>query len=258
MPIPLLAPVVKKLAQLDPIEALLASRGYGNTDQYRERGRIETAHERALKAAQMIKLHSYSFAPATKTVIQAGNFAQLAVARDGDQLAATPTTEALAAFNDIPDPMSRNTFVPLSYYVQAASYPQIFSKLSSNGKPLPDDVKQRSRVQSVPMISSLTISPSTAATLRDARNYIDKKIIRGHDPMSTFGLGGSRGLGAGQAASEESEGPLGGREGMMEIRERLEELLAAYEDGEEMAEDDLGTDEEYPDQEDEEWNLDND
>ena len=34
---------------------------------------------------------------------------------------------------------------------------------------------------------------------------------------------------AGQAANDESEGPLGGRDGLIEIRERLEELLGAYE-----------------------------
>ncbi len=83
--------------------------------------------------------------------------------------------------------------------------------------------------------------------------------LASHAPLSTFGLGSGSyaGGGAGAAASEDSEGVIGGRDGLKEVRERLEDLLSAYEAGldedEEEEDDGRGTDEEW--QEDEEWDL---
>jgi hypothetical protein len=113
------------------------------------------------------------------------------------------------------------------------------------------------------MLSSLVTSPQSAHLLSDARKWIEDVLIKGHAPLATYGIGGSRGRsGAGQAASDETEGFLGGREGLVEIRERLEELLGAYEEGLNRSasigdEEQIGTDEEFggEDGDDSDWDM---
>ena len=251
-----------KKAPMDPIEALLASRGYGSRDRDGRSGRdaaqFHTPEERAKKAAAELKSHFIDLSGQQRTSGKAvSSFAQSVTARDDDPLAEGPTKEAVEAWNQLDEPVGQSSFVSLPYNVQQASFPQMFRKLTSKGRPMPEDYhSSRPRVQSVPMVSALSTSSATASTLRQAYKYLDTKIIRGHDPLQSFGLGGARGASAGQAANEESEGPLGGRDGMMEIRERLEELLGAYEDDTaEDADQGMGTDEEYEDQVDE-WDID--
>ncbi|UZJ52955.1 hypothetical protein CBS101457_002275 [Exobasidium rhododendri] len=258
MPIPLLAPFGKRAAAIDPIEALLASRGYGSSRRGRDERNFETPQERAVKAANQIQQYFMHFSRAPSTHSSA-NFAESIVARDDDTMAEIPTREGLEAWSHLQEPVAQSTVVKLPYRVQQASFPQIFSKLSSTGRPMPEDWKGRPKVQTIPVLSSLFTSPRSAMALREARNYLDKKVIKGHESLTSFGLGGSRGSSAGQAASDESEGPLGGRDGMIEVRERLEEILGAYEGdgdgGEEEGEgEQLGTDEEYEDQV-EEWDI---
>lgn len=258
MPIPLLAPLATKKAPLDPIEALLASRGYGSRNRGRDERNFETPEERAEKAAHQLSKHYISFSgDKRESSDQVKMFAQSVVARDSDKLARGPTMEAMEAWNKLQEPVGQSTFVPLSYNIQSASFPQIFRKLTSNGRPMPDDVKYRPRVQTLPMISSLITTPDTAHTIRHAYKYLVNNVIKGHEPLQSFGLGGGRGISAGQAASEESEGPLGGRDGLMEIRERLEELLGAYEGDDKVndeSDQEMGTDEEYEDEIDE-WDM---
>lgn len=258
MPTPALAPfAAQPMSKMDPIEALLASRGYGsNRGNRRDERTFETPQEIAAKAAQQIQRHflHLSLPASTSDSI---NFAENVVARDDDKLAETPTREGMQAWSRLDEPMGQSTFVALPYRIQQASFPQLFSHLTSTGRRLPEAFTGRPKVASVPMLSSLFTSPRTAASLKDAQRYVDAKVIKGHDSLASFGLGGARGISAGQAASDDSEGPLGGRDGMIEIRERLEELLGAYEVGDEDDDEELGTDEEYPVQA-EEWALDDD
>lgn len=240
---------------MDPIEALLASRGYGSRDRERKERNFETPQERATKAARQIQQYYTQFSTLNSKKEVLDNFAESIVARDGDELAASPTREALEAWTQLQEPVGQSTFVPLPYRIQSASFPQLFSRLTSTGRPMPEGYNLRPRVKSVPMISALSTSSGTSAILRQAQKYLDTRVIKGHDALQAFGLGGARGASAGQAASEESEGPLGGRDGMIEIRERLEELLGAYEGDNYSEEEEQYTDEEYQDQA-EEWILD--
>lgn len=254
LPTPLLAPSAVKKVAMDPIEALLASRGYGSRDRDRKEHSFDTPQERATKAAQQIQQYYTPFSTFNSNKVM-DNFAESIVARDGDEMAANPTREALEAWNQLQEPVGQSTFVPLPYHIQSANFPQLFSRLTSTGRPMPDGYNARPRVQSVPMISALSTSSSTSSILRHALKYLDTRVIKGHDALQTFGLGGARGASAGQAASEESEGPLGGRDGLIEIRERIEELLGAYEGDNYSEEEEQYTDEEYQDENDE-WVLD--
>lgn len=85
--------------------------------------------------------------------------------------------------------------------------------------------------------------------------------LRSHAPLASYGLVGSSaaprntigggGISAGQAANDEIEGVIGGRDGLKEVLETAEEMRAAYEDEdskeEEDQEDGRGTDEEWGD-----------
>jgi hypothetical protein len=255
IPTPLLAPS-SKVATMDPIEALLASRGYGSRENGRDRRNFETPRERAVKAAGQLQKHFINYSSPNQSTSVGSNFAENIVARDDDRLAVTPTREALEAWSRLQEPVGQSTFVGVPFNVETAGYPQLFRNLTSTGRPMPEGYSDvRPRVQSIPMLSSLSTSPATADILQQARKYLDKRVIKGHEPLQSFGLGGARGISAGQAANEESEGPLGGRDGMIEIKERLEELLGAYEGGDASEDEKLDTDEEYDDQV-EEWVLD--
>lgn len=59
-------------------------------------------------------------------------------------------------------------------------------------------------------------------------------------------------MSSGQAANDEIEGVIGGRDGIKELLERAEEMRAAYDDGADAENDDedgRGTDEEWGDEE---------
>lgn len=274
IPTPLLAPYAEVDRPLDPIEALLAARGYDPRKQDRKNANRMTDTDRAKVAAEAIQKSYVSFAPGQH--LHDGRdkpYAQFTTARDDDRMAETPTKAALEAWSALDEPAGGSCFVPAAFNVRWSSFPQMFRGLTTNGRPLPpthkdtneseEQKKKRTKVQSVPMLASLTTTPETAHSLADARQFIDSTLIKGHEPLTAYGIGGSRGRsGAGQAASEETEGFLGGRDGLMEVRERLEELLGAYEEGlvggrlrsteEENA---IGTDEEYEDDHEEEWDL---
>lgn len=260
IPTPLLAPTATRAAAMDPIEALLASRGYGSRGRGRNERNHDTPQERAVKAASQLQKHFISYSTPVQSVSAKNNFAENVVARDNDELAEAPTREALDAWSHLQEPIGQSTFVGLPFNIHSSSFPQIFRNLTSTGRPMPEGYSDmRPRVQTIPMLSSLSTSSSTAVMLRHARRYLDQRVIKGHEALQSFGLGGARGASAGQAADEESEGPLGGRDGLIEIRERLEELLGAYEgdDGDKSEDERLDTDEEY-DGFVEEWVLDDD
>lgn len=153
-----------------------------------------------------------------------------------------------------------STFAPLAYPVPS-SHPQFFNGLTSTGRALPDDLDKstRSKVGSLPLLSSLRTTPSTSTLLRSTRSLLSA-ALSGHAPLSAYGLGSSSSSAAGAAANDVSEGAVGGRDGLREIRERLEDCLSAYMvgygegSGEEEEDDGRGTDEEW-DEEGEEWDL---
>ncbi|PWN33589.1 uncharacterized protein FA14DRAFT_161364 [Meira miltonrushii] len=273
IPTPLLAPYAVVDRPLDPIEALLAARGYDPRKQDRKNSNRMTDTERAKIAAEAIQKSYISFAPGQNAHDGKDKpYAQFTTARD-DRMAETPTKAALEAWSALDEPAGGSCFVPAAFNVRWSSFPQMFRGLTSNGRPLPpthkdtneseEQKKRRTKVQSVPMLASLSTTPESAHLIADARQFIDSTLIKGHEPLTAYGIGGSRGRsGAGQAASEETEGFLGGRDGLMEVRERLEELLGAYEEGlaggrimSTEEEDAIGTDEEYEDDHEEEWDL---
>ncbi|MCO5549618.1 hypothetical protein L7F22_003091 [Adiantum nelumboides] len=274
IPTPLLAPYAEVNRPLDPIEALLAARGYDPRKQDRKNASRMTDTERAKVAAEAIQKSYLSFAPGKSSHIGKDKpYAQFTTARDDDRMAETPTKAALEAWSTLDEPAGGNCFVPAALNVRWSSFPQMFRGLTTNGRPLPpahkdtneseEQKKKRTKVQNVPMLASLSTTPESAHLLADARQFIDSTLIKGHEPLNAYGIGGSRGRsGAGQAANEETEGFLGGRDGLMEVRERLEELLGAYEEGllagrikSTEEEDAIGTDEEYEDDHEEEWDL---
>lgn len=275
MPMPLLAPVKEAARLLDPIEALLASRGYGPRKNERAgEAPQESADERARRAASIIEKHHLSLSQLSPDANNAASkrvrprsikpFAREAVARDGDPLAAAPTSDALEAWNDLDEPAGRSDFYSVPFNVRSTAYPQLFRGLTSNGRLGMEEEAggrrtRRSRVETMPMMASLSTTPTTAQLLDDARKWLDTRVIRGHAPMHLYGLGGARGRsGAGQAANDDTEGPLGGRDGMHEVRERLEELLGAYDDdAADVAgvDDNVGTDEEVAAADDSDWDL---
>lgn len=275
MPTPLLAPVAEPARPLDPIEALLAARGFDSRKNDRIGQTMESAEERARRAAQTIRKNFVSLTPYKLTDGYAKNratqtigtpYARTALARDDDGMAAAPTREALEAWTALDEPAGRADFVPLAFNVRSASFPQLFSGLTSTGRPVlsgpPADAHRPAKIRSLPMLASLSTTPDTASLLAEARRWVDSRIIKGHESLAAFGIGGARGRsGAGQAASDDTEGLLGGREGLMEVRERVEELLGAYEEGLpggqaiDPEDDQMGTDEEY-EAEGSDWELD--
>lgn len=253
---------------MDPVEALLASRGYASKPSNRGSAQL-SPRDIAERGAQQIRQHNVSFSlegkPGKTSLV--ADFANHAIARDVDKLAEAPTREALEAYlsngQDIDEPLTRAAFVPLTYNVRSAAFPQIFGKnLTNRGRMISSSQEgaRRRRIEDVPVTTTLRTTPCTSDTIRSAKVFVDQTLIRGHAPLSAYGIGGMRGSAAGQAASEESEGLLGGRDGLMEIREKLEELLGAYEEESGVGppeEDDMGTDEDYVQQEDDDdiWDL---
>lgn len=260
IPIPLLAPVGQAPRQIDPIEALLLSRGLDTRRNERNTATLETPEQRAKRGADSISKHFMdlshrcdSFSPMP--------FARISTAREWDTVAKNLTREAVESVAD-EDNVGWSDVVPLPFNIKSASFPQMFQDLSADGRVLPgtpsssQENASRPRVERIPMYSSLTSTPKTAHMLEKARSWLDRAVIRGHDPLSTFGLGASRGRsGAGQAASDDTEGLLGGRDGLLEVRERLDELLGAYDDGgHQKDEDNVGTDEEC-DSQNSDWDV---
>ena len=271
MPTPLLAPVSSKKA-FDPIEALLAAKGYMPKQDSRPdaHGQRETSADAARKAAGYIKGIWTDLScgelldkrTKSKTVLPSNvPFAQSVVARDADSNAQAATMAALQSMHasDIDQPMFQSSFVPAAYNVPD-SFPQLFSGLTAEGRSLQQlgldsDGTSNSTTRSLPMISSLQTSTDGTYHLLKAAKRVVTEAIDGHLPLSMYGIGQTGSAGA--AASEDTEGVIGGRDGLKEIRERLEDLASAYESGfsdSDMEEDGRGTDEEWPEDKDE-WDI---
>jgi hypothetical protein len=112
-------------------------------------------------------------------------------------------------------------------YNLSSTFPPIFSQGEQDASPA-----------QLSLLASISTTPATATPLREALSSL-KGALAGHLPSAAWGIA--------------EQGPLGGMDGLREARERLEELLGAYEEegaGGEM--EDVGTDEEF---EQEEWDL---
>lgn len=86
------------------------------------------------------------------------------------------------------------------------------------------------------VISALWTSSATATSIQAAKQTL-REAIDGHAPLASYGID-----------------PDAGRDALKDTRERLEDILAAYGGTED--EEHIGTDEEYPPEEDDDaWDL---
>ncbi|KAE8215060.1 hypothetical protein CF327_g1595 [Tilletia walkeri] len=264
LPTPLLAEIQSEsiVKEFDPIEAMLAARGLlAKSSSEKKKGRNEPWTPEF--GRREVEASWIDFLPARQgggQQIRAKSFAQSITARDADPGAKIPTRSVMEAWSGLPAPLGTTHFVPLAYNV-LPSHPQFFNGLTNTGRALPDPslASTDKRVRTLPLVSSLSTGPQTAAVLHSHRRFI-QDVLRGHVPLQAYGIGASGGGAPGAASSEDSEGVVGGRDGLKEVLERLEEMLQGYE--EEGADDDededegdgRGTDEEW-EETGEEWDI---
>ena len=203
MPTPLAAPV------RTPEDALLA-------EFFAKRGRPPPQPPAALDLRPVWR--SYSFAPR-----DAQPYSSYSVARDRDALAEKPTLAALDR-RAAPSAYYANRFAPLAFNVES-SFPPILHGLTRDGRALPG---ADSAVSSLPMASALEVAPGAADMLTEARDLV-ARVLAARTPLELYGLS--------------IDGAVGGRDGLCEVRERLEGLCDAYGGVPDDAE--PGTDEEW-------------
>lgn len=154
-------------------------------------------------------------------------------------------------------------FTPLDQPILATN-PAMYQDLTSNGRPWPrsssSQASSTTRPKSLPLLSTLSTTPDSYTHIKNAMETLSL-ALKSHTHLSSFGLVGSSsaprnariggGVSAGQAANDEIEGIVGGRDGIKELLERVEEVRSAYEDGQDADDDDQdngrGTDEEWGD-----------
>ncbi|CAO1616273.1 unnamed protein product [Parajaminaea phylloscopi] len=269
LPTPMLAGTAQS-APLDPIEALLAARGY-NPRPFQGPDQASQSRLGALNIAKAWT--SFSDAPRAPRKLRLGGrptrkrqgdssltqqerspsvvhpFAMCVSARDsGGEAAALVTQGAVSewlhgasgtsanpsstqSLMNLQHPLGRSTFAPLSFPVTAA-FPRIWRHLSAQGRPLqPEGTgstgKARTMPKSLPLTSALSTTPASLGHIVHAQRVLER-ALGSHLPLSAWGLGGSGSGTVGAAANEESEGRIGGRDGLKELREKVEELMSAY------------------------------
>ena len=216
MPTPLLAPVVIE----SPVDALL--------EQFmsaRSARSVSKAPPKPVDIGPAWREFSSGYGDMFGAADDASHthYASHAVARDGSALAREPTLAALDARSGNDPPHSTRKFAQLAFNVES-SFPQIFHGLTRDGRAMN---KYGSEVKSLPMCSSLSTSSVIRATLEGARRLV-ADVLASHAPMSLYGV---------------HDGIVGGRDGLAEVRERLEYLCDAYGGVPDDAE--PGTDEEW-------------
>ncbi|WFD47543.1 hypothetical protein GLX27_002195 [Malassezia furfur] len=103
-------------------------------------------------------------------------------------------------------------------------------------------------MSAMPAMASLRTTPDTLSLLRDARALVTHVVSR-REPLEAYGVAsGARTL------LDETEGAIGGLDGLRELRETLESACAAY-GAEEGTEGEPGTDEEWGQDDEEEWDI---
>lgn len=268
LPTPLLAPVRSAPSVEDAlIEHLLAGRHRGRSGDHRrmhpEMERAENARRAAQSLGDAWCDYSLGYGDAyRKKARGAGGrgappYAESFVARDADRMAEEPTCDALSTLNEARPPLAHRSFAPLAYPV-LSSYPTVFRGVTRDGRPRraldpTPGAAAPAHPASVPVVSSLSTSPATLETLRDARRFV-ARILERREPLAAYGIG-SAPASSGRAATDESEGCIGGRDGLVELRETLEQCCDAY-GGEPEDAVEPGTDEEWGDEVgDAEWDL---
>ncbi|PWY99132.1 tubulin nucleotide-binding domain-like protein [Testicularia cyperi] len=256
------APATSGDLSSDPVDAVLASYGYGSRDtRFRQRGEpVESAADLAARGNKFLlstwlDLSLPSSLPAQsnkngnsdeklrkKLLYQLQNpFATHVVLRNSNLEQLRLGLGMLDKFLKIKEPFGQGVYVPLSYNVPT-SYPNYFSGLDASGRAIPPKLhmtNQTPRPKSLPVVSALSTTPSTVYLLREARETL-KEAIQGHRPLQAWGL---------TTSSAED------RDMLKDHREEIENLIDAYtvdnpyEIGGEGAlqneEDQMGTDEEY-------------
>ncbi|WFD30832.1 mtDNA inheritance, partitioning of the mitochondrial organelle [Malassezia sp. CBS 17886] len=184
--------------------------------------------------------HAYGGARASRDTTRPPPYAEAAVARDSNAPAAADTAAALTAWNAAPASLTKTAYPSIFYGLTPRGRPQSAPSASMPAVP--------TAVRELPTTASLYTTPDTHTIVRAARNFV-QRVLNGHEPLALYGVGAS-GAG-GCAASAETEGYVGGRDGLREIRERLEGWCSAYAGGVVSDEEGPGTDEEWGDME--EW-----
>ena len=142
---------------------------------------------------------------------------------------------------------SPRTYSRLAYPLQSA-YPSIFRNLTRDGRPLTSEHEVHTKPSAMPAMASLRTTPDTLSLLRDARALVTHVVSR-REPLEAYGVAsGARTL------LDETEGAVGGLDGLRELRETLEGACAAY-GAEEEAEGEPGTDEEWGQDDDDGWDI---
>ncbi|WFC99277.1 mtDNA inheritance, partitioning of the mitochondrial organelle [Malassezia yamatoensis] len=174
-------------------------------------------------------------------------YAEALTARDADPFAEIPTLAAIQKWNPAQEPLFHKTFTRLAFPLQSA-YPSYFTGLTSDGRPLPIGAQAPPKVKSIPVVASMKTTPDTLAILRDAKALVNHVVSR-REPLEAYGVSS-----AGRSPLNDSEGAVGGLDGLREIRETLESACAAYGMEEDTAEE-PGTDEEWQNDDDDRWDI---
>ncbi|WFD43365.1 mtDNA inheritance, partitioning of the mitochondrial organelle [Malassezia psittaci] len=156
-------------------------------------------------------------------------YAEVLTARDADPYAEIPTLAAIQKWNPAQEPFFHNG-------------------LTSDGRPLPIGAQAPPKVKSMPVVASMQTTPDTLSILRDAKVLVNYVLSR-REPLEAYGVSS-----AGRSPLNDSEGAVGGLDGLREIRETLESACAAYGMEEGTAEE-PGTDEEWQNDDDDQWDI---
>ncbi|SPO24113.1 related to DML1 - essential protein involved in mtDNA inheritance [Ustilago trichophora] len=236
---------------MDPVDALLQSYGYGDRDaRQRQRGApLESESDLAARGAKLILSSWLDLSlPSTLTGGEkirkkllynlSRPYSHTAVLRNTDHGDARLGLGMLdSILSHIRQPFGEGVYIPQSYNV-LSSFPNFFTQLDSDSKPVTAATtvnasnSKVAKPKDVPMLSSLSATPSSVYLLKEARETVSE-ALKGHAPIAAYGLDGED-----------------ARDGLKEIREQIEGWIDAYSvnndgaSGEEDG-DGMGTDEEY-------------
>ncbi|EST09263.1 Misato Segment II tubulin-like domain protein [Kalmanozyma brasiliensis GHG001] len=233
----------------DPVDALLASYGYGadRDSRLRQRGApLESESELAARGTQLVlstwlDLSLPSSLPAggksrKKLLYNLSRpFSHTAILRNADLNDAHLGLGMLdSLLTQIREPFGQGVYIPQSYNV-LSSFPNFFTRLDGGRAITAGADKGNAKVdrpKDVPVLSSLSATPSSVYRLKEARETLSE-VLKGHLPLAAYGLDGED-----------------ARDGLKEMREMVEGWIDAYsvgDDGGASGEEDdgMGTDEEY-------------
>lgn len=252
LPVPYPTPLGSALpatGSTDAVDALLRSYGYGADSRARQRGApIESELDLSTRGAK--HLLSTWLDLSLPSNLSGGDqkrkrvlyhlsrpYSHTAVLRNSNLDEARLGLGMLdSILSHINPPFGQGVYIPQSYNV-LSSYPNFFTLLDKQSKPITEGVQSRSKVirpKHIPVLSSLAATSSSVYVFKEARETINE-ALHGHLPLVAYGLDGED-----------------ARDGLKEIRESIEGWIDAYSvdqsgdgRGSEESEDGMGTDEEY-------------